>query len=246
MVGRKDSSFEREREGVECGLPSVHPSRGALAGGVEAAHDKVEAFHGGLLVREVSPRSRRAPEPRVQALDRVGRVDHASDLGAVVQERHELAPRVLPQRLDRRVAVTPARAELDEAFLRRLLVDRGVDGSQLAGHRVPVLTGREPERVADQVQHTGLHDRQRPRRADRLGESLEPVTDDDAHIGDATVLDLGEDPEPELRALSTGRGPDPEDVSLAFDGDADRGVERPVGDLTVTDLDWIASMNTTG
>src|SRR3954452_9380639 len=41
----------------------------------------------------------------------------------------------------------------------------------------------------------------------------------------------------ELRALPTGAGPQPQDVLLSGQGDPDRGVDRPVGDLPVTDLD---------
>jgi hypothetical protein len=41
----------------------------------------------------------------------------------------------------------------------------------------------------------------------------------------------------ELRALSTGAGPQPQDVLLSGQADPDRGVDRAVGDLAVTDLD---------
>src|SRR5881398_2195407 len=40
-----------------------------------------------------------------------------------------------------------------------------------------------------------------------------------------------------LRALTTAAGPEPEDVPLTSQRDADRRVERAVGDLTVADLD---------
>ena len=65
-------------------------------GRVERPDDEVEAFHRGLLVREVASGSGGPPEPGVQRLDRVRRVDDPSDLGAVVEEGHELGPRVLP------------------------------------------------------------------------------------------------------------------------------------------------------
>jgi hypothetical protein len=56
-------------------------------------------------------------------------------------------------------------------------------------------------------------------------------------VFDATVLDLGEHGEPELGAFAALAGPQAEDVALAVDGDADGGVDRPVGDLAVADLD---------
>jgi hypothetical protein len=53
LIGGEESAFEGEGEGVEGGLPSVHPAWCASAGGVEASHDKVEALEGGLLVGEM-------------------------------------------------------------------------------------------------------------------------------------------------------------------------------------------------
>ena len=51
------------------------------------------------------------------------------------------------------------------------------------------------------------------------------------------LLQVGQHAHPELRALPAGAGPQPEDVLLPGQGDADRGVDRPVGDLPVPDLD---------
>lgn len=48
---------------------------------------------------------------------------------------------------------------------------------------------------------------------------------------------LGEDLEPELGALTAGAGPQPENLPAAVHGDPDGGVDGPVGDLAVTDLD---------
>ncbi len=117
------------------------------------------------------------------------------------------------------------------------LVDGGVHGPQILGHLVPVLAAREPERVADQVQHTSLHDRQRPGRLDRFRQAFQPVAHDDAHVVDTAVLDLGEDLQPVLGALAAGADPQPENVAFAIDGHTDRCVDRPVGDLAVADLD---------
>lgn len=92
-----------------------------------------------------------------------------------------------------------------------------------------------------------LHDRELPRRGDRLRQPLEAVTHHDAHILDTTVLDLSEHTQPELRALPAITGPDPQDVTLPGSSDPDSDVERLVRDLPITDLHFrIASMNTTG
>ena len=52
------------------------------------------------------------------------------------------------------------------------------------------------------MQHTGLGDGRGPGHLDRVGQAFEPVAVDDAHILGATVLDLGQDLEPALRALA--------------------------------------------
>jgi hypothetical protein len=54
LIGDLDSSFEGDGECVQGGLPAVDPACAAAAGGVEAADGQVQAFHGGLLVREVA------------------------------------------------------------------------------------------------------------------------------------------------------------------------------------------------
>jgi hypothetical protein len=82
-----------------------------------------------------------------------------------------------------------------------------------------------------------LDDRPVPDGVDRLRQSLEPVTDQDAHVAGAAVLDLGEHRQPELGAFATVAGPQPEDVALAGTGDSDRDVDGSVGDLPITDLD---------
>ena len=96
------------------------------------------------------------------------------------------------------------------------------------------------------MQHTGLHERQRPRSLDRVGQALEPVADDDADILDAAVLDLGQHLQPELGALAAVAGPQPEDVALTVDGDADGHVDGRLATWPSRILTTMASMNTTG
>ena len=83
----------------------------------------------------------------------------------------------------------------------------------------------------------GLHDRLRPHVADDLGQAFQAVADQEEHVPHAAVAQVGEHAHPELRALAAGAGPQPEDVLVAVQGDPDRGVDRPVGDLPVADLD---------
>jgi len=73
--------------------------------------------------------------------------------------------------------------------------------------------------------------------ANRLREPFEAVADHHAHIGGAAVFDLGEHGQPELGALTALAGPQPEDVALTSTRHAHGHTDRPVGDLTVADLD---------
>jgi hypothetical protein len=82
-----------------------------------------------------------------------------------------------------------------------------------------------------------LHDRSRPHVADHFGQSFESVADHEEHVAHAAVAQIGEHGHPELRALAAGAGPEPQDVALTVEGDADGRIERPVGDLPVADLD---------
>jgi hypothetical protein len=74
---------------------------------------------------------------------------------------------------------------------------------------------------------------QRPPVPDDLGQALEPVADQEEHVPGSPVPDVGQHGHPELRALTAGPGPQPEDVLLAIEEDSDRGIDRPVRDLPV-------------
>ena len=47
---------------------------------------------------------------------------------------------------------------------------------------------------------------------------------------------------PELGALPTSAGPEPEDVLLAIETDVDRRVDGPVGDLAIADFGSVADL----
>ena len=79
--------------------------------------------------------------------------------------------------------------------------ERHLDRLEVFGDLVPVLSGGVLERVPQQVDDAGLHDRLRPDALDRVGQALEPVADQHAHVADAAVLDLGQHAQPVLGAL---------------------------------------------
>ena len=74
------SAVECDVEGVEGAFPSLGPSCSALPGGVECHHGEVDAFEGGLLVREVTAGADGLADAGVHGLDRVGRAHDWADL----------------------------------------------------------------------------------------------------------------------------------------------------------------------
>ena len=54
---------------------------------------------------------------------------------------------------------------------------------------------------------------------DGVGQALQAVADEHQHVLDAAVLDLGEDLQPVLRALTAVAGPEAEDVPVPLDRD---------------------------
>jgi hypothetical protein len=72
---------------------------------------------------------------------------------------------------------------------------------------------------------------------DRLGEPLQPVDAADQDIGDAALLEFGQDLKPELRALGL-LDPDPENLAFPVAVDADHEIGVLVADnAVVADLD---------
>ena len=147
---------------------------------------------------------------------RPSRASRQSATGSVVQERDELVPRVVPQPDHCWVAGAPFVGQLVQRRPGGGGVDRGVDRFHIPFEFVPVLAGGQPERVADQMDDAGLHDRGRPHVGDHLGQTFQTVADDEEHVLDAAVLEVGEHAHPKLRTLAAGAGPQPEDVPLAI------------------------------
>ena len=104
-------------------------------------------------------------------------------------------------------------------------VDGAVDGLEVAGDGLAVLVGDVAHRASDLVDDAGLHPRLREDGLDRLGEPGQPVDAGHEDVGDAAVLQIVEDGQPELGALGL-LPPDPEHLALALDADADRQVAR--------------------
>jgi hypothetical protein len=86
------------------------------------------------------------------------------------------------------------------------------------------------------VNDARLHNRSGPDRLDRIGQALQPVTDQHQHIVQSAVLQVSEHLQPVLRALAAVARPNTQDVPGALDGDGHDHVDGPVGDLPVPDL----------
>ena len=180
----------------------------------------------------------RPPQPGIDRLDGICRADDGPDFPVEPQEGHEFRPGVLPEPDDSRVALLPFAAEFGELVQRLGFGCRGVNGLEVFRDLRPVPLRGVLEGIPQEMHDTCLHDRLLPDRTHRIGQPLEPVADQHAHVGDAAVLDLGQDPQPELGALAVAvlAGPQPQDVALAVHGDAQRQVDGAVGDLALADL----------
>lgn len=107
VFGGRHAVGEGDGESVEGWLPSGDPSCLPGAFGVQAPGDQEEGLHRGLLVGEVPAGKHRPPVAGIQALDRVGRAQHPTDLNVVVQEWNELLPGAQPQLADSGVGPSP-------------------------------------------------------------------------------------------------------------------------------------------
>jgi len=72
---------------------------------------------------------------------------------------------------------------------------------------------------------------------DVLVDAAGRVLSTNAHITGAAVLDLGQDGEPGLRALTAVASRRSDDVAMSVHGHADRHIDGLVGDLSVANFD---------
>ena len=98
---------------------------------------------------------------------------------------------------------------------------------------------------SQKMDDTRLHDRLLPYGADRVGQALQAVADQQAHVADAAVLDLGQHAQQYLAPPSPCSPATAQDVALPVHGDAERDVDGQAGDLASRIFTLIASMNST-
>jgi hypothetical protein len=117
-----------------------------------------------------------------------------------------------------------------------LLCRRGrVDGVERGCRRLALLLRDVAERVAQQTDNAQLYLRSRKDRFDRLGKAFQPVDIGYQHTLDPAVLQPGPYTEPELRPFVIRR-PKTDDFFTPLQIDADRQIDRAVGDPPVRPL----------
>jgi hypothetical protein len=122
---------------LRAAFAAVGPAFLSLAGGVQAHDREVDARECGGLGGDVPAGVDRAPDPGVDALDRVGGTNNRADLLIKSEERYEFGPRSGPEPDNRGILALPFLAELGEG------VQRGTDNA------VPTVTvGEGSERRA--------------------------------------------------------------------------------------------------
>ena len=194
-------------------IPGSGPLRDRVGDG------EVDELSGGLLVGEVSFGLDRFPQLPVQGLNRIRRVDHATDFGGKGEKRDHVLPCVQPRLGDHRKPLSPFLIEALELLGSGVGVDRVVDRLEVPGDLLALAARHVLQAVADQMNNTRLHDGLGEDRLDRLREPLQAVDAADQDVLHAALLEIGEDLHPELRALGLLK-PHPEHVAVALDGHA--------------------------
>ena len=173
---------------VQDGLPAVGLAVEVLSVLAFGGGDKVEDFHGGLLVGEVPSVSYGSSEPGVEALDGVGGVDHPAQFGGELQERCELVPGLSPGPDHGRVGGFPVFGKGLEECLGGPCGGGCVDGPHGFGDRAPVLARSVTQAVAHHVHHAGLHRGVGPGGPDRLRQAPQTVTAHDQRVDEAVLF----------------------------------------------------------
>lgn len=99
----------------------------------------------------------RAAEPCVERFDRIGRAQNGPNLSIVVKEGDELFPSVFPQMLNRWIFRAPFLTHRVPSLQSGSRARGSINRLDIAFEALPVLLGRVPERVTNQMQDTGVN-----------------------------------------------------------------------------------------
>lgn len=169
----------------------------------------------------------------VQALDGVGHVSHAPDVGREDEERRDVLPGPLPGRDDHWLLCPPRSvSERLQSLLGSLLAGGGIDWPQRGADGLTILPARVIQAVADQMHDAGLHRRARKGGADGLGQALQTIDHGDQDVLAPSGLEFIEDLEPELGSFGL-LDPQAQHVALAIGLHAQGQVNRLVADPAI-------------
>ena len=175
-----------------------------------------DQFGGRIVTGEVPTRFDDLAQPRVHALDGVGRVDHAPHFGWEGKERYHPVPGPAPGSYNGRELLTPwPHLKCVEFSLGGLCAHRRVDRFNGRSQRPAVLPAGKVQAVANQMHDAGLKRRGREHRTQRLWHAFEPVRHSNQDVLHATGLQIVEDLHPELRPFGVLH-PYPQDVATAI------------------------------
>lgn len=138
--------------------------------------DQEQELHRRLVGREVAAGPNRPAQLGIEGLDGVRGMDDPADLRREGEERDDLAPVPLPSQGDREFCLAPI--AVGESFQRGdagLGILGPVDLLERRRDGLAVLVGDEGQRIADQMDDTGLDLGFREDRRDRLGKALEAI-----------------------------------------------------------------------
>ena len=196
-----------------------HPLRGNVQRPqVEHLHHRRSVREGGLPVGHF-------PQGGVEALNRVGRVDHFPDLGRVRKQPFHITETLVPDPHRRWIPVLPLLIELRERPLGCLLADRPIDFLEIGAEFLAALAGDVLGAVPDQMDHTAADHRGREGVRDGFLQPLQTVDADKAQAFHSSGLQLVKDAQPLMGSLIFS-DPEAEAVLLSVNTDPDHGIDR--------------------
>ena len=158
-----------------------------------------DEFRGSLVAGKVPLVPNALANAAVQALDRIRGVKDLPHGRRESEKRNDPVPMASPALGYGGKTPSPLAAfECAQRPVGRLGIVGLIDRLQSLGQGLAILSGRRPGRILDQVHDTGLHDRVRTHRCNRLGKALQAVDDRDQDILHPAGFQVVHHPQPEL------------------------------------------------
>ena len=134
-------------------------------------------------------------------LNGIGRIDGPPDVLRIGKQRNDIGPVVFPGRADGRILLIPFGSKGIEGLLGHLNRGGAVNLLEIRSNSLPILPGYEPQRVPDHMHDTELDLGLREYGIDSLREAFEPIYAGNEDIFYPTVLEFGDNLQPEFCPL---------------------------------------------